>query len=66
MSQVLQAVNQLNERLVAADCIGQAFELAGAEAPAAWVTVYRDQIETIRQAAEQLEMLVRRGDHAQV
>jgi hypothetical protein len=61
MSQLLQAVDQLNARLLAADCIGQAFDIAAGEAVPAWVHVFRSQVEAIRESAEELETLVRRG-----
>ena len=63
MSQVLDLVNQLNDRLVAADAIGQAFDLAGGDSAPPWVYVFRTQIEAIREAAEALETVVRRGEH---
>lgn len=65
MSQLLEAVDQLNDRLIAADAIGEALDLAGGEVPPAWVRVYRTQVEAIREAAEALETLVRRSGHAQ-
>ena len=63
MSETLQAVNQLNARLIAAERIGQALDLAGGEAAPAWVDVYRGQIEAIREAAEMLETLIRDVAH---
>ncbi len=63
MNQVLEAVDRLNDKLLAADSIGQAFDLAGGETSPAWVTVYRDQIEAIRQAAEAVELLLRKAEH---
>ena len=63
MSQVLQAMDCLNDKLLAADSIGQAFDMAGGETSPAWVTVYRDQVEAIREAAEALETLLRKADH---
>ena len=65
MTETLQAVDRLNERLIAAECIGQAFDLAGGENPPAWVQVFQSQIEAIREAAEVLECLVRGGEHVQ-
>jgi hypothetical protein len=60
MSQVLQAVDALNARLVLAEAIGQAFDLAAPEdSPPPWVFVYREQIEAIRGASEALETLLR-------
>lgn len=61
MSAQLDAVDLLNDRLIAADAIGEALDLAGGDAPPAWVHVFRSQIESIREAAEVLECLVRRG-----
>lgn len=61
MSALLDAVDVLNDRLVAADAIGEALDLAGGETPPAWVSVYRHQVEAIREAAESVETLVRRG-----
>jgi len=63
MSPVLQAVDWLNARIIAAESIGQALDLAGGETSPAWVVVYRDQIEAISQAAEALETMLRRGEH---
>ncbi|MEY4737041.1 MAG: hypothetical protein RL302_1360 [Pseudomonadota bacterium] len=65
MREILDAVDRLNDRLIAADCIGQAFDLAGGATPPAWVQVFQTQIEAIREAAEVLECLVRGGDHVQ-
>ncbi len=59
-----QALNLLNERLLSADAIGQAFDLASCVNPPAWVQVYREQIEAIRGAAEALETLVRQESRA--
>ena len=63
---IREAVNVLNDRLVLADSIGESFDLAGSanegHAPA-WVYVYRQQIEAIREAAEALETLLNgKGD----
>jgi Flp pilus assembly protein TadB len=65
MSQFLEAVDQLNDRLIAAHAIGEALDLAGGETAPAWVHVFRTQIEAIREAAEALETLVRRSEHVQ-
>lgn len=65
MTDTLKAVDRLNERLIAAECIGQALDLAGGETSPAWVQVFQSQIEAIREAAEALETLVRRGQHGQ-
>lgn len=62
MSALLDAIDGLNDRLVAADSIGEALDLAGGEEPPPWVRVYRDQVEAIRVAAEAVEVLVRRGE----
>ena len=59
MSALLDAVHALDARLIAADCIGQALDLAGGEEPPPWVHVFRGQIEAIREAAEAVEVLVR-------
>lgn len=65
MSETIQAIDRLNDRLIAAECIGQALDLASGETPPAWVVVFQSQIEAIREAAEALETLVRRGQHGQ-
>ena len=57
------AFNRLNERLVDADAIGQAMNLAGGDNPPPWVEVYVSQLEGIRQAAEALETLLCGGCH---
>lgn len=59
MSALLAAVDVLNDRLIAADAIGEALDLAGGDEAPAWVRVFRDQIEAIRGASEALECLVR-------
>ncbi|MBK1682939.1 hypothetical protein [Rhodoferax fermentans] len=59
MSALLRAVDVLNDRLIAAASIGDAFDLAGGETPPAWVHVYQSQVEAIREASESLETLVR-------
>jgi hypothetical protein len=58
---LLAAVGVLNDRLVAADAIAKALDLAGDGDPPPWVFVFRDQIEGISTAAEALEALIR-GD----
>ena len=62
MNALLAAVDVLNDRLLAADAIGKALDLAGDGDPPPWVQVFCSQIETIRQAAESVEILARRGD----
>lgn len=52
------AVNALNQRLVQADVIGQALNLAGGDNPPPWVEVYVSQLEGIRVASEALETLL--------
>ena len=59
MSALLAAVDVLNDRLIAALAIGDALELAGGESAPAWVYVYRNQLESIHEASEALECLVR-------
>lgn len=61
MSALLCAVDALNDRLLAAESIGEALDLAGGEDAPAWVRVFRDQVEAIRAAAEAVETLVRGG-----
>lgn len=61
MSAILDAVEVLNDRLVSAEAIGNAFDLAGGDEPPAWVFVFREQIEAIRAASEAVEVLVRGG-----
>ncbi len=66
MSALLQAVGVLNDRLVLAEAIGQAFGLAAPEdSPPPWVFVYREQIEAINQAAQTLEELLRKSEALQ-
>lgn len=55
---ILRALDVLNTRLVAADSIGQALDLAGGDEPPSWVFVYRGQVEAIREASEALETLL--------
>lgn len=59
MSALLAAVDALNDRLISADAIAKALDLAGDGDPPPWVFVFRDQIEGIRTAAESLETLIR-------
>ncbi len=59
MSALSLAVDALNARLVAAEAIGDALELAGGDTSPPWVYVYQTQIEGIREAAEVLETLTR-------
>jgi hypothetical protein len=59
MSALLRAVDALNDRLIAADAIGEALDLAGGDEAPAWVRVFKSQIEAIREASEALECLVR-------
>lgn len=61
MSAVLQAIDHLNARLVAAGAIGEALDLAGGEDAPPWVYVFRDQVEAIRVACEAVEVLVRQS-----
>lgn len=61
MSALLAAVDALNDRLISADAIAKALDLAGDGDPPPWVLVFRDQIEGITTAAEALETLIR-GD----
>ena len=63
MRAVLALVDTLNERLVVADCIGQALDIAGENDAPPWVYMYRQQIEAISAAAEALETAIRQGDH---
>jgi hypothetical protein len=69
LPEIRQALDELTVRLVAADAIGQALVHAAAEEPPAWVFVYRDQLEGVREAAEALETALYRsargdGGHA--
>lgn len=52
------ALDALNRRLVNADAVGQALDLAGGENPPMWVYVFRDQIAMIQGASEVLEQLL--------
>ena len=65
MRAVLALVDALNERLVGADCIGQALDIAGENDAPPWVYMYRQQIEAIRGAAEALETMLRKAPHVQ-
>jgi hypothetical protein len=56
--QINEALVELNARLVLADAIGEALDLAAGDQPAPWVHVYRLQVESIREASEALEELV--------
>ncbi len=55
------AMDAMNDRLIAADSIAKALDLAGDGDPPPWVDVFRDQIEGIRAACECLESLLRRA-----
>jgi hypothetical protein len=59
MSALLVAVDALNDCLLAADSIGESLDLAGGENAPVWVHLFRSQVESIRVAAEAVEMLVR-------
>lgn len=59
MNALLAAVDVLNDRLLAADAIAKALDLAGDGDPPPWVYVFRDQIEGINTAAETVESLIR-------
>lgn len=59
MSALLAAVDVLNDRLIAAHAIAEALDLAGGDNAPAWVSVFKSQIEAIREASEALECLVR-------
>jgi len=62
MRAVLDALDLLNDRLVAAQAVGDALALAAdPQRVPAWVTVYLSQLEAITGAAESLETLIRRG-----
>jgi hypothetical protein len=61
MSALHAAVNTLNERLILAHAIGESLDAAAGEAAPAWVLVFREQIEAIRQASEAVETLISRG-----
>ena len=58
-SVILEAVDLLNDRLVAADSIGQSLDLAGGQNAPVWVHLFNTQVEAIRQASESLETLLR-------
>ena len=53
------ALGVLNARLVEADTIGRALDMAGGDSPQSWVTLFRDQLEGITQAADALECIIR-------
>jgi hypothetical protein len=59
MSQVLQAVDALNVRLILAEAIAGSMDALGGDNPPPWVYVFREQIEAIRGASEALETLLR-------
>lgn len=62
MSALLSAVDFLNERLVLASSIVGALEAAApADNPPPWVYVFRQQIEAIELAADEIETLIRHG-----
>jgi hypothetical protein len=61
MSALSAAVNALNDRLVMAHAISESLDAAGGEAAPPWVYVFREQVEAIRAAAEDVEILVNGG-----
>lgn len=61
MSLLLAAIGALNDRLIAADAIGKALDLAGDGDPPPWVFVFCSQVEAIREAAEVVEVIARGG-----
>jgi hypothetical protein len=61
MSALKAAVNVLNDRLVMAHAIGESLDAAAGEVAPPWVYVFREQVESIRQAAEAVEILVSGG-----
>ena len=64
MSTAVQlAINYLNDRLVNADSIGCALDMAAGGNPPPWVEMYRSQLEGIREASEALESLLHGGCH---
>ena len=56
---ILRALGVLNDRLIHAEAIGDALDLAGGDEAPAWVHVYRGQVATILEASEALETLLR-------
>ena len=58
---ILRALGVLNDRLIHAEAIGEALDLAGGDEAPAWVHVYCGQVATILEASEALETLLR-GD----
>ena len=61
MSALYAAVDALNDRLLMAHAIGESLEAAAGETAPAWVYVFREQVESIRAAAEAVEFVVRGG-----
>jgi hypothetical protein len=62
MSALLAAVDLLNERLVLASAIVGALEAAAPQDnPPPWIYVFRQQIEAIELAADEVESAVRWG-----
>lgn len=59
MTELLQALDVLNARLCSAQSIGEAMDAAAGDSYPPWLSVYRDQVEAIRSAAEGLESLIR-------
>ncbi len=62
MSALREAVNALNDRLLMAHAIGESLEAAAGETAPPWVYVFREQVESIRAAAEVVEGLSHGGD----
>ena len=58
MSALAQAIALLDQRLTAAETIGQSLDLAGGEDAPPWVFLFREQISSIREASEALQMAV--------
>jgi len=62
MRALLSAVDTLNDRLVLASAIVGALEAAAPpDNPPPWVVVFRQQVEALELAADEIETLVRRG-----
>ena len=59
MSALLAAVDTLNDRLLMAHAIGESLDAAAGEASPPWVYVFREQVESIRAAAEAVELVAR-------
>ena len=55
------ALAALNARLLDADTIGRALDMAAGDSPQPWVTLFCDQLEGVAQAASDLECTVRGG-----